>query len=121
MNSKKDFLNAIELMEHLCEKNALVFIDPKNSPFRYFSSKALLLNEKIDLKLEHMLRFSSLYIPSTYNPTFFMPEIYNNKRESFADIDSAVLENFVDQTLFRLSQGGVIFDHLQASFSKIHS
>jgi hypothetical protein len=88
LNSEKDFVEVIELMEHLYQTNPLVFTGGNYSPFRYLSSKSLLLNEKTELKLEHQLRFANLYLPSTYNPTFFMPEIFNNKRESFADTNS---------------------------------
>jgi hypothetical protein len=79
------------------------------------------LNDKMNLNLESMLRFASLYTPSTNDPTFFMPEILNNTRESFSSVDPRVLYTFVDQACFRMSQDHFIFEHLHASHSKIHT
>lgn len=120
MNSEKDFVEIIDLFEHLYESNPLVFTS-QFAPFKFISNRALILNEKIDLKLEHQLRFASLYLPSTYSPTFFLPEIYNNQRESFSEINTAVLYNFIDQAIFRIGQDHFVFEHLHASFSKIHT
>jgi hypothetical protein len=101
MNSEKDFVEIIDLMEHLYESNPLVFTS-QFVPFKFISNRALILNDKIDLKLEHQLRFASLFLPSTYIPTFFLPEIYNNNQDSFSNVDSTILYNFIDQAIFRM-------------------
>lgn len=102
MNSEKEFLEMIDYLEHLYESNPLVF-NSIHAPFKHLSNRALILNDKINLKLEHQLRFASLFLPSTYLPTFFLPEIYKNTRDNFISVDSAVLYNFVDQANFRMN------------------
>ena len=68
-----------------------------------------------------MVRLASLRISNMFQPSFFFPEILNNQKESFADISPQVLEEFVENSVFRANQDRYIFDHLNVSVSTIHS
>ena len=43
-----------------------------------FANKTSTLNKKIKLSLDDQIRFSSVFVEHSYDPTFFLPEILKN-------------------------------------------
>ena len=58
---------------------------------------------------------------NVFEPVFFFPEILQNEQGSFAQVDTEILNQFVDNAVFRANQDMFIFDHLSVSVSKRHA
>lgn len=74
----------------------------------------------VDLPLETQIRVSTLLVPHKTVPTHWFQEMIEST-ESFLSIDQKLIDKFLDAILGRLTQHRVTYDHLEQSFSMMHS